>query len=373
MLVRKLCRLCVVVGPLLAISSVQANDGMQCQRAIGLDGKLAQNVDPAAAAEACLAAAAKGDNGKSLYFAGVVLEQGIGQKKDAAKAEDWYRRAAEKGEPQAYLALGRLAEAGKRNAEALGWYGAAAGKQNAEAAEALRRLRIADPAAMWDAAIEATRIDGGFGSKDDIKGSGSGVIVAENVVVTNEHVVSGCQQMTIGPGLGASVVAKDAKLDLAILRTRVALGAPAALAGEAAIAPGAALRTGGYPGIGDADPSFTITSGTLSTRDLSEESDEYWLLTNRIDPGNSGGPLLDETGLVRGVVFASLPVTGIVKKSAPKTREGMAIRIDTVKDYLDLHGIPYRSAADGPVSADAAADLADHIAAVTVLVTCFSR
>ena len=354
-------------------SPTLADSGEQCRKLLSLDGKLASGADPSLVAKACLAAAAKDDNGRSLYFAGVVLEQGIGQKKDTAKAEDWYRRAADKGEPKAMLALGRLAENRKKNAEALGWYGAAAARQDKEAARALRQLRIADPRAMWNAALAATELNGSIGSEDEIAGSGSGIVIADNIVVTNEHVVEGCTQMSVGPGLAASIVAKDSKRDLAILRTKVALGDPAELANDPEVPLEMKLRTGGYPGIGDAEPTFVTTLGERSKRDLGDEEDEYWLLTNRIDSGNSGGPLLDETGLVRGVVFASLPVTGIVKKSAPKTREGMAIRIDTVKDYLTENKIAFESAAKGPVATGAAANMETHIAAITVLVVCFRR
>lgn len=351
--------------------SAAADSGEQCRKSLSLDGKLARGADPSLVGEACLAAAAKNSSGQMYYLAGMVLEQGIGQDKDSAKAETWYRMAAKKGETKALLALGRLAESGRKNAEALSWYGAAAAKRDPTAAAALWDLRIADPDAMWEAVVTATTLEDNLGSEDEIAGSGSGVVVADNMVVTNEHVVEGCSQMGIGPGLDAAVVAKDAKRDLAILRTGVTLGPPADLSDKADIAPETVLRTGGYPGIGDAAPSFTITEGERSKRDLGEESKDYWLLTNRIDPGNSGGPLLDETGLVRGVVFASLPKTGIVKKSAPKTREGMAIRIDTVKDFLDEHKIAYRTAAKGDVGA--AANMENHIAAITVLVVCFKR
>lgn len=357
----------------LPSGGARADSGEQCRKSLSLDGKLATGANPDLVAEACLAAAAKSSNAQTSYLAGMVLEQGIGRGKDLVKAESWYRIAAEKGEPKAMLALGRLAENQKKNAEALSWYGAAATKQDKEAAGALRKLRIADPRAMWDAALAATKLDGSIGSEDEMAGSGSGIIVADNIVITNEHVVEGCTQMSVGPGLAASIVAKDAKRDLAILRTKVSLGDPAALADEAEIPLEMKLRTGGYPGIGDAEPNFVTTSGQRSTRGLGVEEDEYWLLTNRIDSGNSGGPLLDETGLIRGVVFASLPVTGIVKKSAPKTREGMAIRIDTVKAYLTENKIAFARAAKGPVAAGTAADMETHIAAVTVLVVCFQR
>ncbi len=234
------------------------------------------------------------------------------------------------------------------------------------------RLRIADPHAVWKAALTAIVIDPSLGSDEEFSKSGSGIIIAEAIVLTNEHVVAGCKQVAVAPGIPARVLAADADKDLAVIKAAIPLGAPVPISNGNTLGEDADLFTGGFPGIGLNDPDFAMTSGRLSSRKLSgDDIKNYWLLTNQINPGNSGGPLMDETGLVVGVVSAELPVTGIVKKNAPKNaRDGMAIRAETVRGFLDDHKIAFESAEKGPL-ANAAADMRHHAAAASVLVECF--
>jgi S1-C subfamily serine protease len=357
---------------LLTVRPGQANDNDSCRAAFTSDDRLRGNADPGLAAKACLAAAETSNDPKLQFMAGLVWEQGIGGKQDSVKAADWYRRAAEKGQPKAQLAMGRLAELRDDFGAALAWYGAAALKKNQSAQAAFLRLRIARPAAMWEAAEQAILIDDSLGDLADLAGSGSGIVLSDTIVLTNEHVVEHCDRMAVAPGLPAKVLAKDAERDLAVLQTTIPVGSAATLALAAEIGLEDTLFTGGYPGIGKADPTFMTTEGRRSARNIGKEGEEFWLLKNQIGPGNSGGPLLDSSGLVRGVVFASLPVTGIVKKSAPKGgHEGMAIRLDTVKSFLDQHKIAYTTGSVGPVAY--AGGITKHIAGITVLVECFAR
>ena len=210
-----------------------------------------------------------------------------------------------------------------------------------------------------------------LGGLADLVGSGSGVVITDKVVLTNDHVVEHCDRMAISPGIPAKILARDKEHDLALLETGISAGSPVTLAASADIAATDTLYTGGYPG---ADSDFVITEGKLSDRALSREVEDYWLLTNRIDPGNSGGPLLGADGQLRGIVFASLPVTGIVKKSAPKgSKEGISIRLDTIKTFLGKHSVAYRVAEPAMTTAMTAAARETHTAAITVLVACFKR
>jgi S1-C subfamily serine protease len=363
----------VLAGLLAFAEPLHADVGAQCTSSLSSDGKLQKGADPAKVAEACLAAAAGGNAG-AFYLAGLVLEQGIGVPKDAARAENWYRKAAGKGEIPAMLALGRLAEADGKNAQALGWYSRAALKHSRPAQEAMVRLRIADPYAMWGAADFARDIDPALGKEGRLRKMGSGIVIGEDVVLTNEHVVSGCDLAVVSPGLPARVLASDAAQDLAVIKTGIALGEPVPLSGSDDLSTEKDLYTGGYPGIGAAAPDFVMTVGRLAARKISaKDGQDFWLLTNQVHPGNSGGPLMDGSGLVVGVISAELPVTGIVKKDASKdARNGLAIRAAIVRDFLDHHGIAYRTAGAGPVG-NASADMKRHAAAATVLVECFAK
>ena len=359
-----------LVASLVWASVAMADSASQCAASLGLDGKLHSGADAVQVADACLASA--GNNPQASYLAGVVLENGIGKPKDAGKAEDWYRKAANKGQVQAQMAMGRIAEGKHKNDQALAWYSRAALKDYKPAQAALLRLRTDDPYAMWDAAEFAIAIDDSLGRDADFTKSGSGILIGDDLVVTNEHVVAGCKKMAVSPGLPARVLASDAARDLAVIKTAIPLGASVPVAAGSDIAPEMDLYTGGYPGLGDDDPTFVMTDGRLAERKLKgDDSLNYWLLTNQIHPGNSGGPLLDKSGLVVGVVAAELPVTGIVKKDAPKNaRNGMAIRAETLRSFLDEHRVAYDRAERGPVT-DAAAGMKRHAAAVTVLVECF--
>lgn len=363
----------MLLTPLCALSfgAAQADAGAQCKRALGRDGKLVAGADPALVAKACLAAAEQNNDPLAQYLAGLIYEQGIGQKRDADKAKLWYRRAAFEGQAEAQLGMGRLAEATQTLDWALAWYAAAARNGNAAAGAEWLRLKTAAPAEIWRAAIDAFSIDDSLGGLGNIAGSGSGIVLSDSIVLTNEHVVEFCDRVAVAPGFPARVVAKDAARDLAILKVATPVGNVATLAATAAIGENDKLVTGGFPGTDADDPTFVMTEGQRSKRSLGDAAGDYWLLTNQINAGNSGGPLLDSGGLVRGVVFASLPVTGIVKKSAPRGgKEGMAIRLDTVTGFLDEHRVNYRKAATGPVPPGDTAGMKNHVAGITALVVC---
>lgn len=366
------CLPAVLVVTFFPFAHSLADAGDSCRASLSLDGEIRNNADPQAVAKACLADAAANDTPLSQYMAGLIYEYGIGEPKDSMKAKNRYRNAAYKGYAQAELALGRLFEQSEAFDWALAWYARAALHQNAAAQSALLRMKTIAPDEMWNAAVNAISIDDSQGGIGDIYAFGSGVVVSERVVVTNEHVVAGCTRVSVAPGIPAKVVAEDETRDLAILKTEIAPGAVATLAADSIIQPDEPLLTGGYPGPGTQDPTYTVTKGALSPRKINrKEVDDSWLLTNKLDPGNSGGPLVDEAGVLRGVVFASIPVTGIVKKSAPKRdHEGMAIPIETVKGFLDQHKIAYRTSA-GPATAMSQADLDARLAAITVQINCF--
>ncbi len=140
--------------------------------------------------------------------------------------------------------------------------------------------------------------------------TGSGFVVsADGYVVTNDHVVDGASsvQVAIGDGVKqvARVVGVDASTDLALLK----------------VDPGdkrlATLRLGDSDGVAVGDASYaignpygldrTLTTGVISALDRSISSPNGYAIANvlqtdaALNPGNSGGPLLDAAGAVIGV------------------------------------------------------------------------
>jgi S1-C subfamily serine protease len=148
-------------------------------------------------------------------------------------------------------------------------------------------------------------------------GVGSGIIVsADGLILTNYHVVSGSQSLTVtfsdGKQVTGTVVATDPTKDLAVVKVAQTGLTPAKLAtssdlavGQLAIAIGSPLGTftdtvtqGIVSGLdrsidvaNDSGPGTTHLSGLIQT-------------DAAINPGNSGGPLLDSSGNVIGIVTA---------------------------------------------------------------------
>ncbi len=140
---------------------------------------------------------------------------------------------------------------------------------------------------------------------------GSGFVVAPNEVVTNAHVVAGTHNISIYDGAGqhpAVVVAFNPELDIAVLRTQglndAVLPMNTTVQGRGEM--GVVL---GYPGGG---PLTSSSAGVMDAFEAQGRDIYNQAITDRlvyeleaiIRPGNSGGPLLDMSGQVIGVVFS---------------------------------------------------------------------
>jgi S1-C subfamily serine protease len=137
---------------------------------------------------------------------------------------------------------------------------------------------------------------------------GTGFAVASGYVVTSYHVVRGEGAVRVRVAgqepVGCEVVAYDEGSDLALLK--VALPPRAALA-PLRVAPAAPAGRGtevmalGYALDGES-PKFT--RGAVSARQDLGPGVPLLVLDQRVNPGNSGGPLCDACGNVVGVVAA---------------------------------------------------------------------
>ncbi|MBA1140069.1 DegQ family serine endoprotease [Mesorhizobium neociceri] len=144
---------------------------------------------------------------------------------------------------------------------------------------------------------------------------GSGFIVgADGTIVTNNHVVDGATSIKVtlddGTELPATLVGRDAKNDLAVLKVKSGKPLPTVKWGDSdKLMPGDQILAFGNPfGIGT-----TVTAGIVSARGRDLDSgpfDDFIQIDAPINHGNSGGPLVDVSGNVVGINTAIFSPNG---------------------------------------------------------------
>jgi S1-C subfamily serine protease len=149
-------------------------------------------------------------------------------------------------------------------------------------------------------------------------GSGTGFLIsADGLIVTNHHVIDGANTIEVHQGTvtyRASVVARDAANDLAVLKTEMK-GRPLPLASARASMRGDEVLTLGYPLSTFAGEAQKATFGRINAMVGLDDDARYLQVDVPIQPGNSGGPLLNKRGEVIGVVSASLGEEATFRRS----------------------------------------------------------
>ena len=150
-------------------------------------------------------------------------------------------------------------------------------------------------------------------SEDDGVATGTGFAIAGGRIITNQHVVDGAEVVAVrlaGRRTRARVLGSDASTDLAILRLSTARGRDLKtlpLGRSAAVRPGdTAIAIGNPFGL-----ARTLTAGVVSAVGRRITAPDGAAIRDAIqtdaavNPGNSGGPLLDDRGRVIGVIAQS--------------------------------------------------------------------
>jgi hypothetical protein len=170
---------------------------------------------------------------------------------------------------------------------------------------------------------------------------GTGFAVSRDTLVTNHHVVQSCSDIRVvreGTAFPARLVASDAQSDLAAL----AVGGPPMQPLE--VAPpvqdlGEAITVLGFPLARLLGGELRVTTGIVSALSGVAGDALTMQISAPVQAGNSGGPVLDESGAVAGVVAKKLDL----RLGAENV--SFAIRTQPLRAFLAASGVRYVPAA----------------------------
>lgn len=159
---------------------------------------------------------------------------------------------------------------------------------------------------------------------------GSGFSFGENCIITNAHVITDPLSVSITTYSGetekAFVVAIDADLDIAVLGVNGISYTPLIPSDYVKMSIGDDVYAVGAPN----SMAYTLTKGCLSAKERQVGEHSYIQTDAAINSGNSGGPLLDDSGNVIGVNSYKMSDTEGI---------GLAIPISTVTSFLRSNNI----------------------------------
>jgi S1-C subfamily serine protease len=168
-------------------------------------------------------------------------------------------------------------------------------------------------------------------------------------LLTNNHVVSGCSLVEVA-GVGpATVLSTDPGNDLALIQVMsqkapdfdpVRITNKATRLGEEVVALG-------YPLRGVLGDGLNVTTGTISALSGLGNDSTQVQFTAAIQPGNSGGALVDRTGALVGIVASKLSDAEALKGGgfAPQG-VNFAIRKEIAIAFLQAHGVALEPSED---------------------------
>lgn len=198
----------------------------------------------------------------------------------------------------------------------------------------------------------------------------------DGYLVTNAHVVAECTKVVVKTDDGsvreAARTATDQTNDLAILK--VSLPAGQAPKRVAALRLGARLGEGveafGFPHSDVLSSSGNFTLGNVSALTGLHDDTRYLQVSVPVQAGNSGGPLLDGSGNLVGVVSAKLDAMKMASASGDLPQNvNFAVKSAVVATFLDANRVAYKAGAAGGKAMDPA-DIADAARAMSGFVVC---
>jgi hypothetical protein len=205
--------------------------------------------------------------------------------------------------------------------------------------------------------------------------TGTGFFVAPNMVITNNHVVNECTKpiQVRYPERGsftATIYGRDETNDLALLHTEMNNASVASFRIRPRL--GERVAAYGFPYAGLLSSSGNFTLGNVTAETGMNDDTRFLQISTPIQPGNSGGPLLDMSGSIVGMVVAQLNATRMMELGTIPQNVNFAIRTPIITNFLSGKGITPNVSASGSglVRELPEADVAEIAKRATVQVYC---
>ena len=180
--------------------------------------------------------------------------------------------------------------------------------------------------------------------------SGSGVVIgSKGEILTNAHVVERCAAITVqfstGNSEAAVLVARDEKNDLAVIRSKTLPSSVAAFRDGGPLRAGDTVVALGYPLSGLLASSANLSVGNVSALAGLGDDSRYVQISAPVQPGNSGGPLLDASGHLVGIVTGKLNAARIAQFTGDIPQNvNFALKAELARTFVERKGIAYLKA-----------------------------
>jgi serine protease Do len=242
----------------------------------------------------------------------------------------------------------------------------------AQIAKAQRRAAEWRPKMATTALAEVTPTPRPASPKQPETGaSGTAFFISKDgVALTQAHVVERCQQISVnrdGQNGTARVLARDDKNDLALLATD--LHPTQAANWRLQVRQGEDVAVYGFPLSGVLASGGNVAVGNVTALAGLGNDSRFLQISAPVQPGNSGGPLLDRNGTVVGIVVAKLNALEIASATGDIPQNvNFAIKASVAAAFLDAQRVAHAESAG--VGALSTPDIAERAKSFTVQVVC---
>jgi len=211
--------------------------------------------------------------------------------------------------------------------------------------------------------------------KDNLpKASGTGFFVNDGgMALTNAHVIRDCSAIRAvlrdGKSVSATVMGVDRENDLALLRTETRSKAFGQFRISSPVRQGEQIVIYGFPLAGALASTGNLATGIVSALAGLGDDTSKLQISAPIQPGNSGGPVLDQSGHVIGVVVSKLnaikaaSITGDIPQNV-----NFAIKTGVVTAFLEANGADFTAATARKTLTTE--DLGDQAKTFTFMIEC---